>query len=307
MSGFIRQALLIAVIVFSTVACRQTEKKGASSVRFHALLENYWKGLLKLQPLDAIQFGDSSMNDQFVNTCTEAYRTELKSFYSGYLDSLKSYNPDGMTEEDALSYQILKYDAEMQLERAHFDTWKIPFTQFGDPGNTLSGNIVLAMGQLGSGESSQPFKTVKDYDNWLHRVQGYTVWCDSAIQNFRQGIATNYVLPKSLVLKMIDICNGLVSSTDTSSIFYGPVKKMPPGFTTAEKDSIITAYKAAIKELNVTHQKLSAFLKDEYLPKAKTTSGVGDMPDGAAYYRFCVKSWTTTDKTLDEIYNTGLS
>jgi uncharacterized protein (DUF885 family) len=178
----------------------------------------------------------------------------------------------------------------------------------GDPGNTLSYNIVLAMGQYGSGESAQPFKTVNDYHNWLKRIHAYTIWCDSAIQNFRQGIATNYVLPKVLVVKMIDICNGLVSSDETKSIFYGPIKNLPSTFSTAERDSLAAAYKAAIKnELNPTHIKLADFLKNEYLPKARTTAGVSFLPSGLDYYKFCVKDWTTTDKSLDEIYNTGLS
>ncbi|HKH63774.1 MAG TPA: DUF885 domain-containing protein [Flavitalea sp.] len=262
---------------------------------------------MKLQPLDATQFGDNSMNDQFKNTCTQAYREEVRKFYLGYLDSLKNFNPDEMGEEDALSYKVLKFDADIQLEKGKYDTWKIPFTQMGDATNTLSGNIVLAMGQYGSGESSQPFKTVKDYDNWLQRVHGYTIWCDSAIQNFRQGMATNYVLPKTLVVKMIDICNGLISTEGTKSIFYGPVKNLPAAFTDSEKARITMAYEEAIKnELNVAHAKMSAFLRDEYLPKARSTSGVGDLPDGVNYYKWCVKHWTTTDQTLDEIYNIGL-
>src|SRR5215216_6511082 len=182
------------------------------------------------------------------------------------MTNLKNFDPNDMNEEDALSYKVLKYDAEMQLEEEKYDTWKIPFTQMGDATNTLSGNIVLAMGQYGSGESSQPFKTVTDYHNWLQRVHGYAIWCDSAIQNFRQGMATKYVLPKTLVVKMIDICNGLVSADETKSIFYGPIKKLPGNFTGAEKDSLT-----------------------------------------AAYNKFLVKDWTTTSKTLDEIYNTGLS
>ena len=121
-------------------------------------------------------------------------------------------------------------------------------------------------------------------------------------------MTTNYVLPKALVVKMIDICNGLVNVDETKSIFYGPVKNIPATFSVADKDGITIAYKAAIKgELNVAHSKMSAFLKNEYLPKARTTSGVGDLPDGLNYYKSCVKDWTTTDKTLDEIYNTGLS
>lgn len=299
--------LSFTILILST-SCNQPAKKVDDSLRFHAMLDNYWKGLMRLQPLDATQFGDNSLNDQFVNTCTQSYREEVKNFYAGYLDSLKQFNPDDMSEEDALSYNILKFDAGIQLEKAKYDTWKTPFTQMGDATNTLSGNIVLAMGQYGSGEASQPFKTVQDYNNWLQRVHGYTVWCDSAIQNFRQGMATNYVLPKSLVVKMIDVCNGLISVDETKSIFYGPIKNLPSTFSDAEKDSITKAYKAAIKEeLNVAHAKMATFLKNEYLPKARATSGVGDLPDGLNYYKLCVKEWTTTDKTLDEIYNTGLS
>ncbi len=291
-----------------SVGCNQPAKNEYDVGRFHSMLDSYWKGLMKLQPLDAMHFGDSSLNDQFRNTCTQVYRDVFKKFYLGYLDSLKNFSLDNMSEDDALSYNVLKFDVNIQLEKAKYDTWKIPFTQMGDPTNKLSGNIVLAMGQYGSGESAQPFKTVKDYSNWLQRIHGYTTWCDSAIENFRQGMATNYILPKTLVVKMIDICNGLVSADITKSIFYGPVKNLPAGFSVAERESITTAYKAAIKdELNVAHSKLSAFLKDEYLPKARTTSGFADLPDGMNYYKLCVKQWTTTDKTLDEIYNTGLS
>ena len=227
---------LAIILIFA--GCSQPAKKEVDPAVFHAMLERYWSGLLKLQPLDASQFGDSSMNDQFKNTCTQAYRDEVKQFYTGYSDSLQRFSVEGMKEEDVLSYNVLKYDAAIQLEKLKYDTWKIPFTQMGDATNTLSGNIVLAMGQYGSGESSQPFKTVKDYGNWLKRVSAYTVWCDSAIQNFRQGMATGYVLPKTLVVKMIDICNGLGNADVTKSICYGPVKHLPAGFSAADKDSI---------------------------------------------------------------------
>ncbi|MDP4265648.1 MAG: DUF885 domain-containing protein [Bacteroidota bacterium] len=302
------QLSFLTIIVAVAVSCHKPPKEEDKIAHFHAMLKNYWHGLLKLQPLDATMFSDSTMNDQFVNNCTQAYRNEMKSFYSGYLDSLKIFDADKMSEGDALSYQLLKYDADMQLEKAKYDDWKIPFTQMGDPGNTLSANIVLAMGQYGSGQSSQPFKTLKDYDNWLNRVHGYTIWCDSAIANFRRGMATNYVLPKTLVVKMIDICNGLISKDVTKSIFYGPINILPAAFSDSDKARITKAYTAMIKnELDVSHAKLSAFLKEEYLPEARTTSGVGSLPDGTNYYKFCVKYWTTTDKTLDEIYNTGLS
>ncbi|MEO5997552.1 MAG: DUF885 domain-containing protein [Chitinophagaceae bacterium] len=300
--------MLGALVVLGVSRCTQSERKPFNSEVFNAMLNNYWKDSYALHPLDATMFGDYSYNDKFQNTCTQEYRDALKSFYQRYLDSLKVYDTTGINVQDELSFKILSYDMQTELDRLKFDIWKIPFTQMGDAGNTLSANMVMAMGQYGSGESVQPFNTVKDYDDWLKRVHAYSAWCDSAIGNFKQGLASSYVLPKTLVVKMIDVCNGLINRDITKSIFYGPVKKMPVSFSQEEKDRIKAAYSLAIKdELNVANSKLSSFLKDEYLPKATTTSGVGSLPGGEAYYKFCVRSWTTTDKTLDEIYNTGLS
>jgi uncharacterized protein (DUF885 family) len=298
----------MALLVFCFGRCRQAANKADSPARFHVLLDNYWEGIYHLKPMDATVFGDYRFNDQFTNTCTQQYRQELNDFYRRYLDSLKAFDTTVMNEQDVLSYKVLQYDLGMELEKSRFDSWKIPFTQFGDAGNTLSANMVLAMGQYGSGSSAQPFKTVKDYDDWLKRIHAYTAWCDSAIGNFRQGMAGNYVLPKALVVKMVDICNGLVSADETKSIFYGPVKSMPASFSAADRQRLTAAYTAAIKEeLNPAHTRLAVFLKNEYLPKARTGAGVGELPNGAAYYKLCVKDWTTTDKSLDEIYNTGLS
>jgi uncharacterized protein (DUF885 family) len=305
-SSFFRACFFLSLL-FSISNCTAPDKKN-SSQQFNAMLQNYWKEKYQLQPLDATMYGDSSFNDQFVNTCTQAYRDKVVSFRLRYTDSLKKYDLAGLNEQDELSYKILDFDLKISAEKEKYDTWKIPFTQMGDAGNTLSANIVLAMGQYGSGASAQPFKTVKDYDNWLKRVSAYTVWCDSAINNFRQGMATNYVLPKALVLKMINICKGLLNEDVSKSIFYEPVTNMPSTFSSTEKEKITAAYKQAIKnELNVAHTKMISFLQNEYLPKALATSGVDTLPNGKEYYTLCVKDWTTTDKTLEEIYSTGLS
>ena len=51
------------------------------------------------------------------------------------------------------------------------------------------------MGKMGTGTGNQPFKTVKNYENWLGRVRAFDVYVDSAIVYFRKGIETGEVLP----------------------------------------------------------------------------------------------------------------
>jgi uncharacterized protein (DUF885 family) len=52
---------------------------------------------------------------------------------------------------------------------------------------------------------------------------------------------------------------------------------------------------------------LHQFLQSTYLPLARKTSGLSNLKNGNKYYDYLVKYWTTTNKTPEEIYQTGLN
>ncbi|UOQ65115.1 DUF885 domain-containing protein [Hymenobacter volaticus] len=264
------------------------------------LFAGYWEEQARLFPLDATTQGDNRYNDQLPNDQTRAFRQQVQTFYQKYLDALKKFDRGSLSENDKISYDIFQYDLETKLEGLKLNTWMMPFQQFW--------GLPITMGQYGSGEGVQPFKTAKDYDNWLGRVRGFSVWGDSAIANFRQGMKAGVVLPKTLVQKMIPQMRDLVVTDPTKSLFYGPINRFPKEVSAEDQQRITTEYKKAIlEELVPTYQKLGNFLEKEYLPKARPTTGISVVPGGPEIYRYYVKSWTTTDKTPEEIYQTGMA
>ena len=300
--------IAISIFVFTIGSPNNciAQNDSSANIKFNSLLSNYWTGLEYMQPLNATINGDNKYNSQFQNISSKVYRDQLHNFYTRYNDSLKKFEIKNLNEEDAISFLVLKFDINMALEGEQYDMWKIPITQFGYGDSYLGGNILLTMGQFGSGTSAQPFKTIEDYNNWLKRITAYTQWCDSAINNFREGISSQYVLPRSLVIKIIDICDGLIAKDIAKSIFYGPVLHFPKSFTSSERKILSYKYKVAIKnQLNVAHKKLSYFLKNEYLAKARLSSGLKELPNGLNYYKYCVRYWTTSNDDLDSIYNKG--
>jgi uncharacterized protein (DUF885 family) len=48
------------------------------------------------------------------------------------------------------------------------------------------------MGQYAGGTSAQPFKTEKDYTNFLKRMDRYSIWLDSAMVYMKKGIEELY-------------------------------------------------------------------------------------------------------------------
>ncbi|GAB3786020.1 DUF885 domain-containing protein [Spirosoma horti] len=295
------QRILLPLLIATMIGCtsKKTDQTTTANKDFATVLDDYYEQRLKLFPVEATQQGDNRYNDQLPNDISQAFLNQTKSFYSSTLEKLNSFDREKLSDEDKISYDILKRELALQLEQYPFHQEEIPFNQFT--------GLTLAFGQLGSGEGSQPFKTVKDYDDWLKRVSAFTVWGDTAIAAFRKGMATGRVLPKSLVVKMIPQMTDLVVSDPTKSLFYGPIKKLPSTFSAADKDRLTASYKKAItKQIVPTYQKLGTFLKTEYLPKARTTSGIDVLPQGPELYHYLVRTWTTTNDTPDQIYAIGL-
>ncbi len=297
-----KKILVFAFIAAVAMSCNQPDNKPSATANadFAKFLDNYYEGRMKMLPLEATFNGDNRYNDVLFIDISEGERQRQKDFFTAELDSLKKFDYDKLGDNDKLSYDVLNRDLSMAIEGFDFKDNYMPFNQFT--------GLPLMFGQLGSGSSMQPFKTIQDYDNWLKRVDAFAVWMDTAIVYFKKGMDANIVLPKSLVVKMIPQMEDIVVTDPTKSLFYGPVKLMPASFSDSDKQHITDAYVKAINEKIVpSYKKLGEFLKNEYLPKARTTTGISGIPEGDKYYVYLVKLLTTTNKTPDEIYNTGLA
>ena len=272
----------------------------AASAQLAALLAAYWDEQARLFPVGATSQGDNRYNDQLPNDQTQAFRQQRRAFYQKYQAQLHKTNRPQLNANDQTSYDILDYDLGMSLAGLERNGWMMPFSQ--------NGGLPSALGQLGAGTGSQPFKTEQDYTNWLRRVAAFPVWADSAIANFRRGMRAGVVLPKTLVVKMIPQLESFVTDDATKSLFYGPVAKFPAGVPAGAQPALVAAYRQAIAtQLVPSYRKLADFLKTEYLPVARASSGIGAVPGGAEMYAYAVRNYTTTARTPAQIHQTGLA
>jgi len=301
--NFMKNLLGLFALCLAITSCKLMKKEVDPALVHHQLsgiFENYYEDRLKLFPLEATSIGDPRYNDKFYVDFTDNYRDSLRAFYGRYRDSLIQFRELEMNADDHASLAMFQRDLRIALQGFDFPYQFMPANQFYA--------LPLTFGVLGSGSGDQPFATVRDYDNWLSRVKGFGPWVDSAIVYFKKGVATGVVLPKALVLKMVPEMRAMQTDDPTKSIFYGPINKLPASFSDADKQRLAAAYTSAIKdEIIPAYARLADFYEKEYLPKARTTSGISDIPGGKERYQYLIRYWTTTDKTPDEIYATGLS
>ncbi|MCG9971216.1 DUF885 domain-containing protein [Christiangramia crocea] len=303
----LKRFLFLFVLVSALTACKneksgsaETDEKAAISARFDSILENYYEDGLRLNPISATTSGDMRYNDQFPDFLSEEYEDSLRNYYTSYRDQVSEINDEDLSESERMSKEILLWECEMNLETLEFNKEKyMPIDQMW--------SVNLFMGQLASGASAQPFKTMEDYENWLKRVDGFLTWMESAEKNMREGMEQGYVLPASLIRKVIPQMEAMTNEDVKSHLFYGPLDKLPQDFSEEEKERITTEYEKMITEKVIpAYKRMHAFMKDEYLPKGRETSGITGIPGGEEYYRHQIKLYTTTNMTAEEIHQLGL-
>jgi len=293
-------------VVLLVAACGEASDRGATSqpdtdapTALHALFDDYFERNLEMNPLQATFIGDYRYNDRMANTNSPEYRAAATAMDEEFLRRLGEIDREQLGYQDQLSYDLFRTDREQSLEGNQFPFHLQPINQF----RSLTSFFV----QLGSGSSAHPFKTVKDYDDFLSRADQFAVNIDQIIANMQEGMREGIVQPRILVEKLIpQIQSQLVDDAEASG-FFTPIRNMPEEFSAGDRERLAAAYKEKISNTIIpAYERINNFLGDEYLGSARETVGLGALPNGENWYAYMVRIRTTTDMTPDEIHQIGL-
>jgi len=305
----LRSALFAVTLLAGTAAIAQSAPPVAATAatpaaQLKALFHESDEAQLKRNPIQGLFRGDLRYADQFGDYITDAYFAAEKQAAVDDLAALAKIDRKALSVDDRISYDVFKWQRTTDLKG--YDPALLR-TSTDRPIDHFSG-FQTFMPDLSSGEGAAPFKTVADYDNNLKRLAGYVVLIDRSIGRMQQGLADGVTNPKLVMQNVIGQLDALNAEGVEGSTFYKPVKKFPDSISAADRTRLTAAYAAFIRDqLIPAHTRLRDFIRDVYLPKARTTVGLGQMPGGAAYYRYLVASTTTTDMTPEAIHALGLS
>ena len=286
--------LLMSILVF--FSCNFNNDK---SLEIAQVFENYYQESLKLYPLQATSQGDLRYNDFLPNDLSDEFRKKEKEFYTFYKSQLNNFPDHTLNENDLLSKKVLLWECDLSLKRLTFNEQYTPINQMW--------TLQLTIGQYAAGLSAQPFKTVKDYNDWLKRIDDYLIWLETAEERMKQGIKNEIVLPKSLIKKVIPQLKTILNPDLNQNLFFSPARQFPESFSDKDKSILTEKYtEMVLNKIIPAYKKLSDFMSDQYLDAGRSSSGISAFEDGLDYYNYSIKLYTTTELTADEIHNIGL-
>jgi uncharacterized protein (DUF885 family) len=253
-----------------------------------------------MNPLSATFIGDYRYNDRMANSNSPEYRAAAQAMDEEFLQRLLEIDRSQLGYQDQLSYDIFRINREQSLEGNQFPFHLQPINQFY--------SITNFFVQLGSGASAHPFKTVKDYEDFLSRADDFSEIIDQIVSNMKEGMQAGITQPRILMAKLQPQIDAHVVDKVEDSNFYAPVRNMPEDFSAEDRERLTAAYEDKIMNTIVpAYQRISNFIGDDYLDNARETVGLYAQPNGASWYEYMVRLRTTTNMTPEEVHQVGLN
>lgn len=292
-------------LLFILVACQKDKSEAIiqnpTEIRseFSQLLDDYYDGSMALDPLTATSAGDSRFNGVFPNYLSKTYKDSSIAFYTRFKSKAEKVEDKYLSANESMSRAVLLWDCDINLQRLKFRGELFPVDQM------WSRNLI--MGQYASGTSAQPFNTVEDYETWLKRLDGFVIWLQTAEQRMKEGASIRYILPSSLILKVVPQLKAMTNENIDQHLFYTPVKNFPESFSMVDKERLEQAYSNMLKEkLIPAFTSLHNYVSTEYMEAGRNSSGIDAIPNGKELYQFAIKRYTTTNLSAQEIHQIGL-
>lgn len=301
-------SLSVSVVILSSIflasypcAAQTADDRAVSaSQALRTLFQSYAQESAPYFPLTASENGDHTYDGVLANDLSDDYRAGLKHLCATYRQKLQGIDRAALHGQERLSYDIFEHSRNRCIESFDYPWHLLPVNQVG---SSLPSRFPI----MGAGKGVHPFKTVRNYEDFLKRIDGFVAWMDTAMVNMRLGIERGITQPRDVMLKVIPQLEAHMVTDPRESLFYEPIKNLPQDFDVAIRQALTDKYLAAIEQKIVpAYRTLRDFIQDEYLPKCRTSYGFSDLPGGRDMYLFAVRQSTTTHLTPEQIYDLGL-
>jgi len=291
-----RITTLSAVTLYLIFVAGCAQNGSSASRQLQGLFADEWEFEMKEYPLFATSTGDNRFNDKLPSV-SEADAIRQNQQNIRFLDQLAAIDRSKLAPPEVLDYDIFKRRREDGRKWFEFQTYLMPVSQMG--------GFHTSFAEL---PDNVPLNNVKDYENYIARLNGFAFYAQQHIDLMRIGIQRGYVVPRVVLTGIEQSIQAHIVNEPNDSLLFKPFKKFPKIIDQAERRRLTEAGRKAISQSVVPGYK--AFLKfmvDEYMPAARQDIAASSLPNGRAFYEHCVRSETTLDVTPQQVHDVGLA
>ncbi len=218
------------------------------------------------------------------------------------LDMLRRYDRQALDEEGKLSYDALEFFLANQVEGDRFRYHDFPVNQMfgvqsGQP------NFMADTHQVNNG---------RDAENYIKRLDQFPRNFSEVVEGLKLRESKGVIPPKFTVDKVLVQMNGFIGVPAGENMLYKTFSEKldkigVDKLDQAAREDLLRRVESSIDgSVYPAFRGLIAYFT-ALQAKATENRGAWSLPDGDAYYAWCVRSHTTTDMTPAQVHELGLS
>ena len=287
--GLLSAVLCATFLALSPHAAQTPRDTTSADARLRALYTDEWNWRQKELAQSGAQPGDPS--DRFPKVDAASQQARL-AYWTRALATLDTIPFDQLSPEEKVNAQVFRTSIRALANDVRFRTYEAPFNS-----DTFFWTEFTPR---------QGFPTAAAYRAYLGRLRDVPRYFDEQIANMRAGLARGFTVPRVSVVGRDKTIEPYVKG-DASNPLYTPFAQMPATIPAHDQAALRAEAVTVIREtVAPAYVKLLAMMRDEYLPKARTTLAASTMPDGDAFYQAMIEKFTTLTLTARQIHDIGL-
>jgi uncharacterized protein (DUF885 family) len=285
---------LVGIVMLTTLLSCSTFK---NQKRITALYKEYWEYSLKRNPIGATLRGDKRYNDQLPFPNEYLFQKDL-STYKNFKKRTLLIDSRDFSKQDQINRKLFLSMLDQYITSYELEDYYI---QFGSRGGFHTWLTILP--------EYTPFHNLKDYTDYLSRLQKISSYFDANIEVANQALKKGYRYPRAPFKGFDQTVKMMIPKSAKESLFYKPFSKMDDKniSKTEQKRLQVLALKIIESDVTPSYKKFHQFWKKRIEPKMRRRVSVASYPHGKKLYINAVKNHTSLTLTPKEIHEIGLS
>jgi len=253
--------------------------------RAREIADRYWDELLALEPMHGTMSGDERFDDRLTDPGPDG-RAASASVQRVVLAEVAGLDRSGLNEVMRTTIDVVETIAARYLAVTEHRTDLLsPASHWFGPGNLLA--------EIGS---LQQADTPERLDRLEARLRALPAYIDASRGVANEGLARGVTSPRVVAERAVAQLERILALPPEDSPVVAPAK---------DDDARIRLASVVADVVNPAYQDYLAFLRDDYLPHATETIGLGSLPGGDQMYAAEVMAWTTLPMDPQEIHDLG--
>jgi uncharacterized protein (DUF885 family) len=288
-----RLPCLLLLSVALTACAHSPVADTTADARLKALYEREWSWRQQQRAQLRDSEGEWVPADHLPDVTAKAQRERLR-YQEAVLAQLAGIPREELSDTERVNAAVFEQIITTEVSNARYRTYEAPLN-----------SDTFFWGDLHPQQSG--FDDLASYERYLGRLRDLPRYFSQHQENMRAGLERGFT-PPAITLAGRDGSIEPYLKPGADNPFAVPLQHFPQNMSAAERgrieEEILEAIDAAVVP---AYSELLAFMREEYLPNARTTLAARRLPDGKAFYQSQILAFTTLDLTPEEIHQRGLA